>query len=119
MYVRITLKQSTHLLSGILAVVTLGVIAVTIYELYTAAIDEERARLIESVQSQARLMEAVARFDSVYSQTGVAGGAEQATLTQIREAHTNYRGTSTTGEFTLAKRNYSPPTFSSSRLWHL
>ncbi len=30
MYVRITLKQSTHLLSGILAVVTLGVIAVTI-----------------------------------------------------------------------------------------
>ncbi len=48
-------------------------------------------------------MEAVARFESVYSQTGVAGAAEQATLTQIREAHANYRGTSTTGEFTLAK----------------
>jgi len=101
--VRITLKQSTHLLTAILALVTLGVIAVTIYELYTAAIEEQRARLTESVQSQARLMEAVARFDSVYSQTDVAGSAEQATLTQIREAHAQYQGAGITGEFTLAK----------------
>jgi hypothetical protein len=59
--------------------------------------------LRETAKSQARLMETVARFDAQYS-TGYPAGARAATLAQIREAHAQYQGFGTTGEFTLATR---------------
>ncbi len=81
----------------------LSVIAITIVELYSTALEEQRERLRVTVQSQARLIESVARFDSQYSQTEISGGSEQATLLQIREAFNHYQGFGETGEFTLAK----------------
>ena len=44
--------------------VSLVVAGVAIYVLYRAAIDEARNRLVETAQSQARLIEAVARFNA-------------------------------------------------------
>ena len=46
---------------------------VTIYILYQTAFHEEELRLTESVRSQARLIEAVARFDKKFSK-GYPGG---------------------------------------------
>jgi hypothetical protein len=76
---------------------------ITVGMLYRAAISEERSRLEETAKSQARLIEAVARFDKKYS-NDYHQGAWQATLSQIRDAHAKYRGFGETGEFTLSTR---------------
>ena len=71
--------------------------------LYRTALKQETIRLSETAKSQARLIEAVARFDQKYS-VGYPYGARQATLNQIREAHSEYEGFGVTGEFTLAEK---------------
>ncbi len=96
-------RKRVFLLVLIMAMATVVVVAITIFTLYSAAFEEQRARLVETAQSQARLMEAVARFDAVYS-TDYPGGAGEATLSQIIDAHKRYEGFGETGEFTLAKR---------------
>ena len=58
----------------------------TITILYRTAIEEERARLIETAQSQARLIESTARFNAIYSKN-YPGGPNPATLSQIIDAH--------------------------------
>ncbi len=88
------------LIMTIAALVT-GGISITL--LYQTAFREEQVRLVETAQSQARLMEAVARFDTLYSQD-YPKGATAATLSQIRDAHQSYAGFGETGEFTLAQR---------------
>lgn len=78
-----------------------GGIAITL--LYRAALDESRRRLVETTQSQARLIEAMARFDRVWS-SGYPEGSAAATLRQITDAHERYQGFGETGELTLARR---------------
>lgn len=87
----------------IMVATTLSVSTIAIYLLYRAAFEEQTARLVETAKSQARLIEAVARFDRIYS-TDYPGGSEEATLSQIIDAHRHYEGFGDTGEFTLAKR---------------
>lgn len=48
-------------------------------------------------------MEAVARFDKMYSDKDVEGGAFAATLSQIIEAHNQFPGLGETGEYILGK----------------
>jgi len=86
-----------------MATSSLIVAGITIFVLYRAAYEEERARLVETAQSQARLIEAIARFDAMYINE-YPGGWEDATLSQIIDAHDHYKGFSETGEFTLARR---------------
>ncbi|MFH1293181.1 MAG: ATP-binding protein [Pseudomonadota bacterium] len=88
----------------IMATICLGVAGVTMFILYETAFEEERARLVETVQSQARLIEAVARFDAIHSKEDHPKGSEAATLSQVIDAHKNYKGFGKTGEFTLARR---------------
>ncbi|UCD80013.1 MAG: hypothetical protein JSW26_00850 [Desulfobacterales bacterium] len=87
----------------IMSSIVLVVEAITIAILYQTAIAEEKTRLEETAKSQARLIEAVARFDKVYNKN-FPYGARQATLHQIKDAHSKYRGFGKTGEFTLSKR---------------
>ncbi len=77
---------------------------VTILKLYRAELEGQRNRLIELVQSQARLIEAVGHFDAAHSRADHAEGASGATLSQIKAAHRAYVGFGKTGEFTLARR---------------
>jgi len=60
-------RKRLLLLASIMATACLVVATITIYMLYDAAFAEEGARLVESAKSQVQLMEAVARFDSIYS----------------------------------------------------
>ena len=69
-------------LIAVMTVVALTVGGLAIGTLYDAAFEEQRQRLIETAQSRARLMEAVARFDAVYSQD-YPHGARQATISQV------------------------------------
>lgn len=71
--------------------------------LYRTALEVERERLTETAQSQARLIEAIARFDDKYTRA-YPEGPVAATLSQIKDAHRNYKGFGQTGEFTLARR---------------
>jgi PAS domain S-box-containing protein len=62
---------------------------------------------VEAAQSQARLIEAIARFDVASAKTSpesYPGGPSVATLSQIIDAHGHYKGFGETGEFTLARR---------------
>ena len=88
----------------IMALSCLIVAGITILSLYQAAISEERERLVETAQSQARLIEAVARYDAIYSKSYTPGGARAATLSQIKDAHKRYEQSGRTAEFTLAER---------------
>lgn len=97
-------RKPLYILLAALILVTGTVTAATIYILYGAAFEEERTRLVEVVQSRARMIEAVARFDRQYAGSTPYGNAFEATLAQIREAHANFSGFAETGEFTLAHR---------------
>jgi len=70
---------------------------------YQTALNEGKARLEETAKSQARLIEAIARFDALYSKD-YPKGPREATLSQIVDAHNHYTGFGETGEFTLSKR---------------
>jgi PAS domain S-box-containing protein len=83
------------------------VAGITIYVLYGTAFEQQRERLVEAAQSQARLIEAIARFDTARAKTNpefYPGGPVVATLSQIIDAHGHYKGFGETGEFTLARR---------------
>ena len=77
--------------------------AISVGILYQAALSEQRSRLQETAKSQARLIEAVARFDEKFN-LNYPLSARQATLDQIRDAHSKYQGFGETGEFTLSTR---------------
>lgn len=82
--------------------------AVAIYFLYNTAFEQQTQRLVEIVQAQARLMEAVARFDrrtvaELGEPRSVQQIAEAATMSQIIEAHQQFVGFGDTGEVVLAR----------------
>ncbi|MEE9542211.1 MAG: PAS domain S-box protein, partial [Thermodesulfobacteriota bacterium] len=86
----------------VMAIVGFVVSTVAITMLYKTAFEVQRERLVETAHSRARLIEAVARFDAIYSQD-YPKGPEAATLRQIIDAHKNFKGFGETGEFTLAR----------------
>ncbi len=99
------MSERTRVLLSILimAGTTTCVTAIAILSLYRVSFEQQRERLVETAQSQARLMEAVGRFGAIHNQGAVPGGAFEATLEQIRDAHANFRGFGDTGEYTLAR----------------
>lgn len=96
-------RRRVYYLILIMTIVAIAVAGVAVYLLYRTAFEEQRLRLIETAQSQARLIEAMARHEFVYERVHPEG-AEAATLSQIIDAHENYEGFGETGEFTLARR---------------
>jgi hypothetical protein len=96
-------QKRIFLLILIMTLIVILVEASSISLLYNTAFEEERARITEIAKSQARLIEAVARFDRIYSKDYPLGSSE-ATLNQIRDAHAQYEGFGETGEFTLSMR---------------
>ncbi|MGN7611534.1 PAS domain-containing protein [Magnetococcales bacterium HHB-1] len=87
----------------IMAALSLSVGGIGIWSLYGTALDEQKARLQEVVVSQARLIEAMYRFNTKHS-IDYPGGSEAATISQIREAHDHFPGFGSTGEFALARK---------------
>jgi PAS domain S-box-containing protein len=86
----------------IMTLIAMIVGGISITLLYRAALAEGRARLVETAQSQARLLEAITRFDTIHVRD-YPGGPTEGTLSQIRDAHGQYEGFGETGEFTLAR----------------
>ena len=97
-------RKRVFILILIMAFSSLIVAGITISSLYQTAISEGRERLVETAQSQARLIESVAKFSAIYNESYVPGGAREATLRQLIEAHKRYEQSGRTIEFTLAER---------------
>ena len=91
------------LLLVIMTFIVIVVESITVGILYHTAVNEERSRLEETAKSQARFIEAVARFNRTYNRN-YPYGPKKATLSEIKDAHARYRGIGVTGEFTLSTR---------------
>ncbi len=75
--------------------------SVAIAVLYRAALDSQRERLMDTVQSLSRFAESVARFD----QANTPDAPRNATLGQLLESQSETRGFGLTGEFLIAERD--------------
>lgn len=104
-YHRVSSRDSVKTINQItiLAISVLVVFISVHYILYKNSFEQQKNRLSDIVKSQKELMEAVAKFDVEFSSTDVPGGAFEATLSQIKNAHENFNGLGETGEITLAK----------------
>ena len=88
-----------------MATAALLVSAISIFSLYTTAIEQYRLRLGEIVKSQARLIEAIAQYDNAGFGKKDPEMAWQATLEQVATAHRAFKGFGDSGEFVLARRH--------------
>ena len=93
-----------------MAIVATAIGGAAIGLLYRAAFEGNRASLIQTARSQARLMEAIARSD-LNEHTHTEGtradkrrNAAEVSMAQIVDALKEYEGMGDTGEFTLARR---------------
>ena len=93
------------LLILIMAVTSLIVGAVSIATLYATAFDQHRLRLVETVRSQARFIEAVASYHAFKDGNQINNDWQQITLQQIKIAHSRFEGFGKSGEFTLGRRS--------------
>ncbi|MEN8214127.1 MAG: PAS domain-containing protein [Pseudomonadota bacterium] len=100
----VTHRQRLLLLLVVMATVALTAMGLSLWLLYRAAFDELRFSLVEIARSQAVLIDAVARFDSINSQEATPLGAAAATLIQIADAHKRHKGFGQTGEINLGRR---------------
>ena len=97
------LKNRTYILILILFVIVFVVEGLTLSILYSTTLEQQREQLVATAKSQAQLMESVARFDAMLSQTDNTGDAEGATLKNIHDSQLNLIGFGETGEFVLGK----------------
>ncbi len=86
-----------------LVVTALVVTFVTNFMLYRQAFEQKREDLMQTVSSQVRLIDAVARFDRLHSHD-VGQGAESSTFGQVQDAHEYANQLGDTGEFVFAHR---------------
>lgn len=88
----------------LVAVVTV-VISTSLYLFHQSRLHQEKENLVTIVESQARLIESVARLDSRHSQHDHPEGSRSASLCQVIESQKNFDGWGKSGEFTLAEVN--------------
>ena len=72
---------------------------------YRTSMEIEQGKVLEFVESQARVVAAVARFDSKYNSDAHPLGAKEATLSQLLETLGQRDDFSSSGEVLLAHRN--------------
>ncbi len=100
-------RKIMYVLILIMITVCVVVAGINIFILYGTAFEQQRERLMESVKGQARLIEAVARFNVLHKAKWHPqyGDPADATLVEIIDAHEHYVGFGKTGEFMLARRD--------------
>ena len=86
-----------------ITIIGLVVSALTIYILYREAFDQQARSLAETVDAQAQLINAVARFNLANSQAIPSKDAAAATIRQVVDAHQHDHGIGETGEFMLGR----------------
>jgi hypothetical protein len=98
----ITYRQRILILVSLLVVISTSTTSLSFYYVYQVGLEEQAQRMIEMAKGQARLIEAVARFDVAHND-GQIEKAFQATLSQIVEGHQYSTGLGVTGEIVLGR----------------
>ncbi len=97
-------RRRIAILILIMTGVVLGVGTALFGALYNTALDQQRARLFEVADTQARLIEALARSDQAnYGLTHTPEETFEYSLSQVREVQSRIQGLGRTGEFSLAQ----------------
>lgn len=92
------------MLIGIMVFIAVVILGSSLVVMYQVAFDRSLADLSRTATSQARLLEAVATFDRVYSDD-FPEGSVAATLSQIEEAYRSIERAGETGEFVLGRKH--------------
>ncbi len=117
MRISFALKENKNFywLAGLMSIVALATMIIVYFVLWQTAVEQKQADLVHIAQSQARLIEAIARFDMRHNRVdwetpiGERGptsllseraGAD--TFSQIVDAHKHYQGFGKTGEIVIA-----------------
>ena len=101
---RVTQGQIQLRSIAILIAVVVAVTACGFHVVYQQTLEARKSQLEELARSQARLMEAVGKFNAFFQSDSVEGASFAATLSQIKEAHRKYTGFGETGELVLARK---------------
>lgn len=107
------IKQRFIWLIVVMSLATIFAASAALWFLYQTAVEGQRERLVNIVQSRARIIESVARYD-LQTAPRLGMSIEQshaATISQVKEAHDQFSGFGQTGEFTFAKKRYSEIVF--------
>jgi PAS domain S-box-containing protein len=86
-----------------LNLISLGIVAISIWILYSMAISNEVSKLEMLSQSHANLINTVAEYDFEHNGQFAEGGARGATISQIVDAHLENVGFGQTGEFVVGE----------------
>ena len=80
------MDKSKEICTLMLIMITVSVVigGLTIGLLYRTHFETERQQLVDIVQNQVGMIEAITRFDAIYSQDDHPKGARYATIGQIR-----------------------------------
>ncbi|MCG6889951.1 MAG: PAS domain S-box protein [Gammaproteobacteria bacterium] len=98
-------RQPFNQLFLIMATAALLISVISIFSLYHTAIEQYRLHLVDTVKSQARLIEAIAQFDNLDNDGNDSVLARQLTLKKVATAYQNFEGFGDSGEFVLARRD--------------
>ena len=96
---------------AMMAAVSLVVLVLVIGLLYRNDLETKQLELQAMVVGQARLIEAVARFDAENSKDSHSEGSAGATISQAVDAYSRLGGFGDTGEFVLGRRDGDKITF--------
>jgi PAS domain S-box-containing protein len=96
-------RNRLGLLLLMMTFVAIGTASVTFVVLYRTGYDQATFRLIEEAQTQARMIEAMARFAAVQT-SDYPGGSLGAVLVQIRESHEGFGASGKSFEFVVGRR---------------
>ena len=97
-------RQPFNQLFLIMAAAALLVSTISIVSLYNTAIGQHRLRLVETVKAQARLIEAIAKFDSLENSDKDPSLVRQSTLEKVAAAYQEFEGFGSSGEFVMAQQ---------------
>ena len=95
-------KKRMLLLITILSISCLIVVSITTVILYNSYFEEQRKRLVETVEVQASLVESITQLDREHTKQYHKGSKPDA-INHIMEAHKAYEKTNPTMEITMAK----------------
>ena len=109
---KLSCQDRIYALILVMTLVAFGTGLIVLISLYRTAFEAARHHLVQTATIQARMIEAVARYDSRHirdhshsrDDLDFHPDAFEITLSQIREAHRKFVGFGRTGEFTLARR---------------
>ncbi len=96
-------KRPSLMAPVLICLIGTATVGISIATLFKVGMEEEKSRLTQMVLSQARLFEAVAQFDVLYSTNDHLDGAFGATMEKIVSAHKTLNGFGETGEFVIGK----------------